>query len=81
MFVRTSMQNAEATRGVWGHALPEKFELPRSILGHTIALNQKHFDQAFATNVQCKVTVVLPANTHTLRSEEHQDLLILRIWI
>ena len=40
-FVRTSVQNAEATKGVWGHTLPGIVELPRSILrlllGHTVA--------------------------------------------
>ena len=51
-FARTSVQNAEATRGVWGDA----FQVDSAaILGHTVALNQDHFDHAFGTNLYCTV--------------------------
>ena len=45
-------------RGVWGYAPPENFELSKWILtfeatsGHTIALNQEHFDHACGTNLR-----------------------------
>ena len=59
MFVRTSVQmQKQVAMGSLGHGLQENFgiiELPRSILslllGHTVALNQEHFNQPFATNL------------------------------
>jgi len=70
--------------------LPQKilefFELPSSIWGYFgpyHRLELEHFGQAFAMNLraQRKVTVVLTANTHTLRSGEHTDHVILKIQI
>ena len=45
-FVRTSMQNAEATRWVWGHAPADIFGasqvISEAILGHIVTLIQEH---------------------------------------
>ena len=61
-FVRSSMQNAEESRGVWGHAPPENLGIflafqvgSEAILGHTVALNQVHFPPCIRCGCVCDV--------------------------
>ena len=74
-----------------GECSPRKFWEFLSFLGRFCGyfrpyrcLELEHFNHAFAANlphVQRKVTVVLTANMHTLRSGKHTDLVILKIQI
>ena len=79
-FKPLAVRNAEATRGVWG-MLPQNILEFLSFIGRFWGyirpyrrLELEHFDHAFCyepARAQRKVTVVLAANTNTLRSGEH----------
>ena len=89
-------QSAADARAQHGHTMFASSLVPRprleflSFLGRFCSyfrpyrrLELEHFNHAFAMNLRAhrKVTVVLTANMHMLRSGEHTDLVILKIWI
>ena len=88
-FQRLAVRNAEATRGVWG-MLPQKILEFLSFLGRFWGyfrpyrrLELEHFDNAFATNLRARSvrSLLYLRQTHTSRSGEYRDLVILKIQI